>query len=170
MNSDNFRKQVWPLRDKLYRIALRVLGAVDEAEDVAQEAMIKLWEQRADLGEVNNLESWCVRLARNLSIDKRRGGYRKRRTDLEQADTLRIADCDPAQRTQLNDTYAHIDRLLGSMPEPRRSILHLRDIEEYTYQEICDALDVSLSQVKIELHRGRKHLREALLKSESYGL
>jgi RNA polymerase sigma-70 factor (ECF subfamily) len=170
MNSEYFREQVWPLRDKLYRISLRVLGAADEAEDVAQEAMIKLWEQRTELRKVNNLESWCVRLARNLSIDKLRSGYRKRRTDLAEATTVRTADSDPARRAQVSDTFARIDRILQAMPEPRRSILHLRDIEEYTYQEICDALDVTLSQVKIELHRGRKHLREALVKSESYGL
>jgi RNA polymerase sigma-70 factor (ECF subfamily) len=170
MNSENFREQVWPLRDKLYRIALRVLGAVDEAEDVVQETMIKLWEQRADLNGIQNLESWCVRLTRNLSIDKQRGGYRKRRTDLDAVSTYGIADSDPAQRAQVKDTWEHVDRFLREMPEPRRSILHLRDVEEYTYQEICDTLDLSLSRVKIELHRGRKHLREALLKSESYGL
>ena len=151
-------------------MAYQVVGDTAEAEDVVQEVLVKIWRQGNDLKVVQNMEAWCLRLTRNHAIDKLRGGYRKRRTDLEQAPELTVGQERPDRQAEWQDTYDHIRHLMQSLPEAQRSVMHLRDIEGQSYQEIAEALDLTMPQVKTNLHRARKYIRQALIKTESFGL
>lgn len=162
MSAQRFHDQVWPLRDRLYRIALRLSGQQDEAEDIVQETMIKLWEDRSGLEQIKNIEGWCVRLVRNLGIDKLRSRQRKRLTDIDQAVTIAETSANPEKQLEGNDTMDQINLLIQQLPEQRRMVIQLREIEEMSYQEIADTLDISVDQVKTDIHRGRQYLRLAL--------
>lgn len=171
MSWTEFREHVWPFKDRLYRLALKVVGDTAEAEDVVQEVLVKIWKQGADLSLINNMEAWCLRLTRNHAIDKLRGGYRKRKTDFDHAPELTSAQAQqPDQQVELQDTVAQIRQLMQGLPENQRMVMHLRDIEGQTYQEIADALEMSMPQVKTNLFRARKAIRAALVKTQSYGL
>lgn len=165
-----FREQIWPIKDRLYRLALRLVNDRAEAEDVVQEVMIKLWRQGKGLLQIKNMEAWCLRMTRNQALDKLKGGYRKRRTELEPNLPELKADRQPDQQLEWQDTYQQIRTLMQQLPENHRSVVQLRDIEGLSYQEIATALEMSMSQVKTNLFRARKSLREALLKQSSYGL
>lgn len=165
-----FREQIWPIKDRLYRLALRLVNDRAEAEDVVQEVMVKLWQQGKDLLLVKNMEAWCLRMTRNQALDKLKGGYRKRRTEItDNLPQFTMTDS-PDQQLEWKDTYQQIRVIMQNLPENHRSVVQLRDIEGMSYQEIADALEMTMPQVKTNLFRARKALREALLKQSSYGL
>ena len=171
MNWMEFREQIWPIKDRLFRLAYRMVNDRAEAEDVVQEVMIKLWKQGQDLRLIRNLEAWCLKLTRNQALDKLKGGYRKRKTELDnlqEPQTQRSQQ--PDQQAEWQDTYTQIRQLMQELPKDHQAVVQLRDIEGMSYQEIAEALDMSLAQVKTNLFRARKSLRAALEKRSAYGL
>lgn len=169
MTMKDFTRQITPIKNQLYRFALRMMDNAAEAEDVVQEVLIKLWKGRRELGQIKNLEAWSIRLTRNLSLDKMRSKH---------AQTVRLADQfdapnpapNPAQFTESKDTLNQIHQLIQALPEKQRLVLQLRDIEELSYKEIMEILDMSMNQVKVNLFRGRQSLKVAILKTVDYGL
>jgi len=140
MNWTIFHEQVFPIRHKLYRFALRITGSVHEAEDVVQEVLEKVWKTAPDQTEnVQNWEAWC--------------GLHERKTDL----------ISPADAAESRDLAAGIRKMMQELPEKQRLVMHLRDIEELSYDEIAETLSISLEQVKINLYRARKTIRERML-------
>lgn len=160
---------VLPYKDKLYRFALSIVGNSADAEDVVQEIFIKLWDRQAQLTDIHNLEAWLMRLTKNLSIDKLRSKHRQTQ-DLETVFHQPAATETPYELTEQKDTFSHIQSVIRQLPEKQRMIVQLRDIEEMSYQEISDILEIPMSQVKVYLFRARQHIRTQLIKSESYGL
>jgi RNA polymerase sigma-70 factor (ECF subfamily) len=160
MTAEDFQQYIWPYKDRLYRFALRLTaGDMAEAEDVVQEVFVKLWNQAGALSGIANLEAWMLRLTHNLAIDKLRGGYRRRRVDLEEAQLPAAA----APVSDWQDTYEQVRAAMNQLPEAQCAVMHLRDVEGLSYQEICDALDLSMAQVKTNLHRARQRVREMLI-------
>ncbi len=171
MNWMEFREQIWPIKDRLYRLAYRLVNDRAEAEDVVQEVMIKVWKQGQDLKLIRNLEAWCLKLTRNQALDKLKGGYRKRKTALDNLQEPRTAaNVQPDQQAEWQDAYQHVREIMNSLPPDYQSVVQLRDIEGLSYQEIAEALDMTLAQVKTNLFRARKRLREAMEKRSAYGL
>jgi RNA polymerase sigma-70 factor (family 1) len=169
MSLKEFKRMVFPYKDKLYRFALSIVGNNADAEDVVQEIFIKLWDRQAQVREIQNLEAWLMRLTKNLSIDKLRSKHR-RAQNLEVVSNQQASTVDPHEWTEQRDTIGHIQEVIRQLPEKQRMIIQLRDIEEMSYQEISDILEIPMSQVKVYLFRARQHIRTQLLKSESYGL
>ena len=169
MKMTDFKEILWPIKNKLYRFSLRVVGDPTEAEDVVQEVFIKVWNKRSELHQYKNIEAWCMTLTRNLSIDKLRSKHR--RTDqLDHQMELRATSATPLQQTEYRDTLDQVKGLIGQLPEKQKMVMHLRDMEGLSYQEIADALQLSMEQVKVNLFRARKFIRTQMLKKETYGL
>lgn len=158
----DFKEKIWPLKDRLYRMALRLLEDRSEAEDVAQEVMIKLWQKRKDLSSINNIDAWSFRLTKNLALDKLKGGYHKRKTSIDQVIDFPTKNLSPDRQIESNDSMTFIKQKMQLLPEQHRLVMHLRDIEELSYQEICDALNMSMAQVKSNLFRARQAMRVEL--------
>jgi len=164
MTKQEFQHTITPIKDKLYRFALRMMSNVPEAEDVVQEVLIKLWHQRERLIQVTNIEAWSVRMTRNVSIDKLRG--RKNTEDVSQLVDLQDARTTPDQLMEQADTFKMVEQAMQRLPEKQRMVMHLRDIEEQTYQEIADQLEMPMSQVKVYLFRARKSVRNYLIQTK----
>jgi RNA polymerase sigma-70 factor (ECF subfamily) len=163
MSTQEFQIQVLPVKDKLFRLAYRMTGSALEAEDLVQEVFLKVWNGRSELESVQNVEAWCMRIAKNLAIDRLRSKQWKTRTDeepvLAQTDTAT-----PYQIAEQADTFAHIRQIMDQLPEKHRQVMELRDIEGLSYEEICEVLSMTLPQVKTNLFRARQAVREALIK------
>lgn len=169
MTLQEYKTTVLPMKDKLFRFAYRMLNNRTEAEDVVQEILIKLWDKRAELSDINNLEAWSVRLTKNLSIDKMRSKHR--RTEEIKPGFDRVAgDVSPDRAAETSDAVTRVRKLMDELPEKQKSVMHLRDIEGLSYQEVADALEMPLNQVKVYLHRARQRIRAALTAAENYGL
>lgn len=169
MTIKNFTQQIIPIKDRLYRFALRMVDNAAEAEDVVQEVLIKLWHKREELPSINNLEAWSIRLTRNLSVDKLRT-KRHKTESLDSHLNTGSASRNPAELTESKDTLKRIHQLIQTLPENQKLVLQLRDIEELSYKEIAELLDMSMNQVKVNLFRGRQSLKSVLVKKEIYEL
>jgi RNA polymerase sigma-70 factor (ECF subfamily) len=163
MNPTEFKNTVLPLQDKLYRLALRLLGNREEAEDLLQEALLKLWQQGTRLKEFDSLEAWSVRLTKNLCIDRirsRRKQHTEWKPEFDQADDSPIAD----RSLESKESMGMVLKCLQSLPLAQKQVVQLRDVEGMSYQEICESLEMPMPQVKINLFRGRQSLKECLQK------
>jgi RNA polymerase sigma-70 factor (ECF subfamily) len=159
-----------PAKNKLFRFALRFLGNEDEAKDVVQEVLIKVWNGREKMNEVQNWEAWCMRITKNLSLDRLRSLSRKQTQPIESVFDIRQPDLTPHENSELQESMRSISILIAALPEKQRQVIHLRDVEGYSYNEICEILELDMNQVKVNLFRARSAVREKLMKINAYGL
>jgi RNA polymerase sigma factor (sigma-70 family) len=158
----NFEQLTYQIKDKLYRFSLRITGNAPEAEDVVQEVFIKVWEKRHDMTDIKKPEAWCMTLTKNLSFDKLRSKHH-RPDDISEAYTLSDSKSSPYAEVETNDLMANIRNFMDLLPEKQKLVMHLRDIEGLSYDEIAEHLSMPMPQVKINLYRARTTIREKIL-------
>lgn len=171
MSINVFKNIVLPAKDKLYRFALRMLRDEDEAKDAVQEVLIKVWNKRESMGSVQNVEAWCMQITKNHVLDKVKTKRYKLTDSME--DGFDLSDnsfSSPASITETNDTMENIIKIINALPEKQKQVIQLRDIEGFSYKEIGDIMGVELSQVKVNLFRARKSVKDNLLNINAYGL
>lgn len=164
-----FEQQVFPQRDKMFRFALRMLGNVEDAKDLVQDAMLKIWNQKTTWNEVQNAEAWCLQIIKNLCLDRLKAGKIRldaRRNLVEDKEEYAT----PYQQMEKKDNLERVRNLINNLPEKFRMTIHLRDVEGFSYKEISEILECSMDEVKINLFRARKMLKDYLIKNHEYGL
>ncbi len=157
-----FRRLVKEHQGQLFSLAYHLLGNSAEAEDVAQDVLVKLWQHLAGL-EAERVKPWLLRVTRNACLDLLR---RRRYSQAYVAETvggepLAVTET-PLDRLSSSDLGQRLAQAIRELDEPFRSLVVLRDVEELNYQEIGQTLDLSDSQVKVYLHRARRKLRKRL--------
>ena len=160
-----------PLKNELFRLALRITLNRAEAEDVVQETMLKVWNRREQWDQLDSIEAFCLTICRNLALDK------LKRLD-NQAATLEgtpdAADLsytsNPEEQAVQRDRIALVRRLIDQLPEKQRSVMQLRDMEGKSYKDIAVVLGISEEQVKVNIFRARQTIKKAFIKNEEYGL
>jgi len=170
MNFEAFQNRVLPVKNKLFRFALRLVGSEEEAKDVVQEVFIKVWHGRERMEEIVNMEAWCMRITKNLSLDRIRSNNRRHTQPIEEGFDIRHEALTPHESTELHESMQRINQLMAALPDKQRQVMHLRDVEGYSYNEICDILELDMNQVKVNLFRARNAVREKLTKVNAYGL
>ncbi|HZY78933.1 MAG TPA: sigma-70 family RNA polymerase sigma factor [Cyclobacteriaceae bacterium] len=170
MNFEMFESRVLPVKNKLFRFAFRLLGSSEEAKDVVQEVFIRVWNGRDQMADIDNMEAWCMRITRNLSLDKLRARQRKATDSIEDNFDIQQDTHTPYEAAENNENMQRISQLIASLPEKQRQVMHLRDIEGYSYNEICEILELDMNQVKVNLFRARNAVREKFIKINAYGL
>ncbi len=170
MNLESFQSRILPAKNKLFRFALRFLGNEEEAKDVVQEVFIRIWNGRDQMDNVQNWEAWCMRITRNLSLDRIRSMTRKQTQPIEESFDVQQETLTPHESTEADESMNRINQLIAALPAKQRQIIHLRDIEGYSYNEICEITELDLNQVKVNLFRARNAVREKLTKINAYGL
>ena len=152
----DIQRDILPLKNILYRLALRITLNSQEAEDVVQDVIIKMWKMGERLNDVENLESYALRLTRNLSIDRQR----MKVNQVESFDELE--DFHGGEQQERIDSIRDI---MMQMPEKQRSVMQLRDFEGKSYKEIALALEISEDQVKVNIFRARQFVKSRIAKA-----
>ena len=169
MHLQDFKTRVLPTKNKLYRFALKLIQNAEEAEDAVQEVFLKIWERREEMHQYKNMEAWCMTLIKNFCLDKIRS--KKFKTTMVKMD-LQIEDLDhtPYQLLERRENATRINKIINELPEKQRMVIHLREIEGYSYQEISEITGMDLNQVKVSLFRGRENLKRKILNQGKNGL
>lgn len=169
MQKIDFRKDILPLKDKLFRLALRITFDRAEAEDIVQETMIRVWNKRDEWDELESVEAYCLTVARNLAIDrseKKDSQTMELTTEVEQTPDA----SNPYDRLVNKERLKLVHRLVGELPEKQRLIMQLRDVEGKSYKEIAAALRLTEEQVKVNLFRARQKVKQKFIDIDNYGL
>ena len=161
MENISFRTTVLPLSDRLFRLALRITMNRAEAEDVVQDTLLKVWEQRNEWEQIDSLEAFALTICRNRALDvtKRAG---RNNTSLDKIDGVQPSIFNLQSSIEEREQLSLVRKFMDELPEVQRSIMLLRDIEGKTYQEIAQTLDISETQVKVYLHRARTKIKERI--------
>ena len=170
MKEISFRNDVLPLKNKLFRLALRITLNREEAEDVVQDTLIKIWNSRDRWQELDSIEAYSLTIARNLSLDRIKR-MDNQNGSLEEEKVERLAQSStPSERMIQKDKLDIVRRIIDELPEKQRSCLQLRDIEGKTYKEIADILSITEEQVKVNIFRARQTVKQRFLQFDRYGL
>lgn len=163
MKSSDFKLLVLPHSSRLYRLAYRLLGSKEEAEDIVQEVYLKLWKIRNDLPRYNSIEGLSVRITRNLCLDH----LRRRQTTMgimkeEQKESEKNYAETPSEDLEKKERAQILYKLINQLPEPQKSLIYFRHIEEKEYDEISELMEMSENAIRVSISRARKQLREML--------
>ncbi|MCK4745761.1 MAG: sigma-70 family RNA polymerase sigma factor [Bacteroidales bacterium] len=156
-----------PFSSRLYRMAFRLMNSREEAEDIVQEVYVKLWGMRNDLDKYNSIEALCVRITRNLCLDQLR--RRKVNHDALKAERLKEASHPetPSESLEKKENADLLHTLIAALPEPQRSLVHLRHLEGKDYEEIAEMVNMNVNAIRVSISRARKQMREMLEKQYS---
>ncbi len=148
---------------RVYRMLARLLGNAADAEEVAQEALLKAWRALPGFRGEAQFSTWLFRIALNEA--KRRLAYEARRPALPLDEVaLEVPDlaAGPAARAESAELQASLERLIAELPAPYRAAVVLRDVEGLGNEEAAELLGLELANFKSRLHRGRMALRRRL--------
>ena len=155
---------------KLYQVCYRMLGNKQEAEDIAQEALVRAYTNLHTFDQKRKFSTWLYRIGTNLCIDRIRKKKPDYYLDAEVAGTeglnlySQIASDDqlPEETIEKMELQDRIQYEIGRLPDKYRTVVVLKYIEELSLQEISEILDMPLGTVKTRIHRGREALRKQL--------
>ena len=166
MDAITFKEKYIPYHQKLYRVAYRLLEDACDAEDVVQEAYIKLWNKRDELTQVENSEAYCVILLRNLCLDFLRA--KKKHVFQSTEDTVISDNLVLSDEIETVDEIKHIETIIYLLPEQQRKIIKLRHFDDYSNEEIEEIMGITSVNVRVLMSRARKKVKE-LFNSYNYG-
>jgi RNA polymerase sigma-70 factor (ECF subfamily) len=168
MNQSEFLETVMPFKDKVFRLAKRLLVSTEEAEDATQELYFKLWNNKSKLKEYNSVEAFAMTMTKNYCFDRLKS---------KQASNLTLVHSNYKEKgttldkqVEFNDSVSLVHQLIEKLPEQQKIIIQLRDIEEYEFDEIAEMLDLQPTAIRVSLSRARKTIREQLIKQHNYGI
>lgn len=168
--SSRFRTEVLPLKDKLFRLALRITLNRQEGEDIVQDALIKVWNVRDHWDTIESIEAFALTVTRNLALDHlKRAGNSEESLDNTKTEQADIAE-NPSERIIQRDRLSLVRQLINTLPEKQRSCIQLRDIEGKTYKDIASILNITEEQVKVNIFRGRQTIKQRFTQVEKFGL
>ena len=165
MKTISFQSDILPLKNELYRMALRITMNAADAEDVVQETMMKVWNRRDQWNQIESIEAFCLTICRNLSLDKvRRMDNQTQSLDAAYDPKDQGVASNPEEQAIQSDHVRLVRQMINLLPEKQRSCMQLRDMEGKSYKDIATVLDITEEQVKVNIFRARQTIREKFKK------
>ena len=151
---------------KVFNVAYKFVGRHDEAEDLTQDIFLKIFRALATFDRRANFQTWIISISRNLCIDHYRSVRKERQTIAREVDAGELqpasSDRGPYQAAEHQDLRGLLRRALQKLPTTLRTAVVLRDLQEWSYQEIADRLGLPEGTVKSRINRGRIELAHQL--------
>jgi RNA polymerase sigma-70 factor (ECF subfamily) len=168
MNQSEFLKTVMPFKDKIFRLAKRLLVSTEEAEDATQELYFKLWNKKENLKEYRSVEAFAMTMTKNYCFDRLKSKQASNLTLVHS--NYKEKDTPLDKKVEFNDSVSIVHQLIENLPEQQKIIIQLRDIEEYEFDEIAELLNLKPTAIRVSLSRARKTIKEQLTKQHNYGI
>ncbi|CAM2914482.1 RNA polymerase sigma factor [Flavobacterium frigoris] len=168
MSQTEFLQITAAFKDKVFRLAKRLLISTEEAEDATQEIFIKLWSKNQNLIAFNNVEAFAMTMTKNYCLDQLKS---------KRAGNVKISHYDFADKSarldkivEDEDSLKWVEKIINQLPEQQKLIIQMRDIEQYEFEEIAIILEMNETAIRVTLSRARKTIRENMIKIHSYGI
>lgn len=169
MRSTEFKMLVVPYTARLFRMAFSLMKNKEEAEDLVQEVYLKLWKMRSELKEYNSIEALAVRMTRNLCLDHlRRRTVSQQAFQVEQQKVVSLPDT-PSEVMERSEREQMVRTVIDELPEPQRTLVHLRHLEDKEYEEIAEIMEMNVNTIRVSLSRARKQMKEIIVKRRQHG-
>ena len=168
MNQLQFIAATTPFKDKLFRLAKRLLVSTEEAEDATQEVLVKLWCKNEGLNKFASLEAFAMTITKNYCLDQ----LRLKRTTNQRLEHDNYVDQLPAvdKIIEDKDSLDWVDRVINHLPDQQRIVIQMRDVEQYEFDEIAQIMDMNETAIRVALLRARKTIRQNMIKINNYGM
>jgi RNA polymerase sigma-70 factor (ECF subfamily) len=167
MTQNEFVHLTNPFKDKLFRLAKRLLVSTEEAEDATQEVILKLWNKKENLAQYNSLEAFAMTITKNYCLDQLKS---------KRAQNLKIVHnnftdngASLQQKIEDKDSLNWVEKIITQLPIQQQIIIQMRDIEQCEFEEIAVTLEMNETAIRVALSRARKTIREFMLKTHRYG-
>jgi RNA polymerase sigma-70 factor (ECF subfamily) len=168
MNEIEFLHITAPFKDKVFRLAKRLLISTEEAEDATQEILMKLWRKNENLFKLKSLEAFAITMTKNYCLDQ----LKSRRAGNVKISHDNFTDKSPSldKIMEDGDSLDWVEKIINQLPEQQKIIIQLRDIEQYEFEEIARVLEMNETAIRVALSRARKTIRENMTKIHRYGI
>jgi len=169
MDAAEFKEKVIPLSGKLFHFARVLLNDHAEAEDSVQEIFLKLWKLRFSLSTYDNLEAFAMKVTRNWCLDRIKA---KKPLYIESYSPGfdRHSEMDsPLGLLEKADQMKTVQEIIQALPEQQQTVIQLRDIDGYEYEEIAELMNMNVNAVRVTLSRARNKIREHLINFGYHG-
>ena len=167
MSTKLYHTQILPASDGMYRYALSIVHEQETARDVVQDCLTKIWSIRKDLNKIEKVNAWAFRIVRNRCIEIIR---RNRYTDLDDK-VVNMWQTGSVEDQSINDDFmSWMEKVLETLPAKQQEVFHLREVEDMSYQDIAETCGLTESDVKVNIHRARKKVKDAMQKIDAYGI
>lgn len=167
MNQTAFAVLIEPFKDKLFRLAKRLLVSTEEAEDATQEILTRLWIKKDGLTTYRNIEALAMTMTKNFCLDQLKSKRASNLTLVHSNYTDNTVGLQ--QKIEETDSIAWVTQIVSQLPEQQKLIFQLRDVEHYEFEEIAQVMEMNETAVRVALSRARKTIREKLIKTHLYG-
>lgn len=161
MDQQTFQTTVFVHKDKLFRLAKRLLVSQDEAFDAVQDVLVKLWQMKDELHRYSNIEAFAMQCIKNVCFNRLKHAEvveQQRETAIKQKTEVVAPD----------NTNEVILEMISALPQKQQMVIHLRDVEEYEISEIAAIMEIEENAVRINLMRARQKLKVQLEKLFEY--
>lgn len=156
------------VKDKVFRFAARILDNYEDAQDVVQDVLERLWIKRESLHQYDNIEALSLKNARNLCMNRIK--HQKQKRDK----LITIANEQKELYNHTNQEEKELDvitkQLISKLPEKQKMVIQLRDVEGFEFKEISEILEMDINAIRMNLSRARHRIREQLIKIMNHGL
>jgi RNA polymerase sigma factor (sigma-70 family) len=168
MNQIVFIELINPFKDKVFRLAKRLLTSTEEAEDATQEVIVKLWNKKESLESYNSVEALAMTMTKNYCLDQ----LKSKRAGNLQIVHNNFTDRQPQLDKKLEDadSLEWVEKIIGELPEQLQILIQLRDVEQYEFDEIAKIVNMNETAIRVALSRARKKIRESMLNTHRYGI
>lgn len=158
MDIAKYKEIVTTMRPLLLKIAVNITRSKEDAEDIVQETCLRLWHGRSEFGGYENIEAFCCKMTKNMSIDK----VRTRKISMGDDALMNLTDNNrlPDEILEEKETNAAIRKIIAMLPQLQQQVLRLKDIEGCETEEIVAITGISVESVRNNLSRARKKVRE----------
>ena len=160
MQQSQFKNMILIHKDAMYRLALRMLRNEEDAQDIVQDSLIKLWNKRKVLEDIRSYKSFTLTIIRNACIDL----IRKRKPETNHQENLEFRDgINPEKQLDISDQLKLVKQIINQLNQQQRELIQLRDMEELSYEEISEITDLTINTIRVNISRARKEIRQKMM-------
>jgi len=166
MTSEEFKNKVIPFSRKLYPMLFRILKDEEETRDALQDLMVKLWNKRSELQNCTNPSAYIITIAKNHSFD-----LLKKKRPLRIGETEEQKICDLKEEDggiETRERYSHVRKAIEGLSEKYRTVIQLRDIDGFEFDEISEMTGLEVPYIRVILSRARQKVKEEVEKMYDY--